>query len=258
MGKADPNAITLARTSAGKMALEFLAAVGVLVGLSALGDALIPSGCRWCSQNGVDEMIRRWVVADDRLQAAALSHQLSLGFLPILAILALVGPALFTTKRRAAIANFTMILNVFLLTTAIPGPFKAFTSRERPGFVHGTVTEAINFPTERFASFFSGDTAWAFAFAGVAASVSWLRGYRNFKVVTFLGYAAAFAVAVLRMRADMHWATDVTVGAVVGTSVGLGLPLIFHGRLVAPAPSAALPDERIRLTSNEIALSKAA
>jgi hypothetical protein len=32
----------------------------------------------------------------------------------------------------------------------------------------------------------------------------------------------------LRMGGDMHWFTDVAVGAAVGTAVGAGLPWLLH------------------------------
>jgi membrane-associated phospholipid phosphatase len=41
---------------------------------------------------------------------------------------------------------------------------------------------------------------------------------------------AAGAVATLRMVGDMHYASDVIVGAGVGTLVGLGIPFLhYHG-----------------------------
>jgi membrane-associated phospholipid phosphatase len=70
--------------------------------------------------------------------------------------------------------------------------------------------------------------------------------------MTAVGAAGAFAVAVLRMRADMHWATDVTMGAIVGTAIGAGIPLVFHRRaaeLAGPranyAPSNSFELQRI-------------
>ena len=38
------------------------------------------------------------------------------------------------------------------------------------------------------------------------------------------------AVAYLRIGADKHYFSDVTLGALVGSAIGIGLPMLFHGR----------------------------
>jgi membrane-associated phospholipid phosphatase len=47
-----------------------------------------------------------------------------------------------------------------------------------------------------------------------------------------LGGGAVFATAtgVFRIMADMHWATDVMTGALVGTAIGVSVPLALHRR----------------------------
>jgi membrane-associated phospholipid phosphatase len=243
------SAVALANTSALFLVLEVIGAIVVAVGVSIVADAIAVPTCRWCSQNAFDETMRRLVIADDRLAAATLSHQLSIIFLPLLTVVGTAVPALFTDRRRGALQNFVLILAAFILTTGITSPIKALTSRERPGFVHGMATEAASYPTERFASFFSGDTAWAFCFAAAGAAIAHLRGYRVARPIAIVGGLAAAATALLRMRADMHWATDVLTGATVGTLIGGGLPFLLHPRaarsestavvLPIPQPAAA-------------------
>jgi len=51
-----------------------------------------------------------------------------------------------------------------------------------------------------------------------------------------------FVVGVLRIAADMHWASDVLTGAAVGTAVGAGLPVLLHARNPeSPTNTAILP-----------------
>ena len=38
----------------------------------------------------------------------------------------------------------------------------------------------------------------------------------------------AASVAYLRIAADMHYFSDVLTGAIVGSAIGIGIPLLFH------------------------------
>jgi len=95
-------------------------------------------------------------------------------------------------------------------------------------------------PVEENLSFFSGDTAWAFSVASSATTLAYLRGYAAAPWILAGGGTLAVAAGVLRISADMHWATDVLAGAVIGTTIGAGLPLLLHSRKpteLAPAVS---------------------
>jgi membrane-associated phospholipid phosphatase len=83
----------------------------------------------------------------------------------------------------------------------------------------------------RHASFFSSHTTTAFALASSVTTVSALRGYPAAPYFGALGGALAATTSVLRIAADLHYASDVLVGALVGTGVGAGLPLLIHSRL---------------------------
>ncbi len=221
----------LRRTSALALGAEFFGVIGAFVAFSvAAGDPA--TACGWCDTNAFDEAVRRALVADDPSFAARLSHVLSLGVAPTLAFGSLTLPALRASKPRHAAQNAMMVLSAFLLTTGMADGVKKLADRERPGFHHGraALVEAAHAPIERFLSFFSGDTAWAFVFAAAALSIASRRGYRSARPVAVASFAVAFAVALLRVVADMHWATDVTAGALAGTAVGLGLPWLLHAR----------------------------
>ena len=44
------------------------------------------------------------------------------------------------------------------------------------------------------------------------------------------GYAVAATTATFRVVSDVHYASDVLTGALVGTLVGYGVPLLHYGR----------------------------
>ena len=96
-----------------------------------------------------------------------------------------------------------------------------------------------NYPNERNKSFFSLDTAWAFAIASSATTLSYLHGYSSTKYVAIgSGFLAATA-GTLRIVGDAHWATDVLTGAAVGTAIGIAVPVLLHPRQSNPQGAAA-------------------
>ena len=81
----------------------------------------------------------------------------------------------------------------------------------------------------RFRSFFSGHSAISFTGASL---VCWhhvklgLLGAPGDVLSCATAYAVAGTTATLRVMGDMHYATDVLTGAIVGTAVGLGVPAL--------------------------------
>lgn len=223
----------LQRTSWWFLVLEIIGVFAAVFAFNTLAGTAGPEAvqtCRWCSQNAFDEWVRSWLVSNDRLGAAELSHQFSVGVMPIIALVTVLTPVVRGPRRRDGLSNFVMVIAVVVFTFAVVDPVKGLAARERPGFFHGMVTEAADYPSERFLSFFSGDTALAFAIGAAATMIAYLRGYRAAKPIAIASAIGAFIAGVLRIRADMHWATDVMMGGLVGTLVGGGLPFLLHPR----------------------------
>lgn len=220
----------LPRTSALALVAQFLGVSAAFAAASAAaGD---PSAtCGWCGANAFDEAIRRALVADDPLAPARWSHALSFGIAPALGLGGVVLPALASPARRHAGQNAAVVINAVVLTVGLTDAAKKLADRQRPGVHHGRAarTELAASPIEHNLSFFSGDTSIAFAVVAAGWAVAARRGYRRADAVAALGFAAAAGVALLRVAADMHWATDVLAGAAVGAGVGLGLPRLLHG-----------------------------
>jgi len=79
-------------------------------------------------------------------------------------------------------------------------------------------------------SFPSGHTALGFSLATAAGTVATLRGYRHAPYVWGAGMAVAAFTGYLRLAADKHYASDVLVGALVGSLVGWAVPYLLHRR----------------------------
>jgi membrane-associated phospholipid phosphatase len=191
-----------------------------------------PAACQWCNSNGFDEAFRDLLRSDSPRAAAALSHALSTGAGPALALGALVPPALTTGGGREALENVVIAFDAVTVTFGLTQFTKHVAARARPAEVHGVypATEYANIEAQRFQSFFSGDTSLAFSLASTATTISFLRGYPVAPYVLGMGSVIALGTAGLRIAADMHFATDVLTGAAVGTAVGFGMPYFIHGR----------------------------
>ena len=111
-------------------------------------------------------------------------------------------------------------------------------ARERPFGDHcGTSLDPTSTECtagKRYRSFFSSHTAHAFNSAGLVCAHHLhhrLFGEGPADALTCAGaMVAATAVGTFRIGGDMHWATDVMVGAGVGLLTGLGIPFLhYHG-----------------------------
>ena len=137
--------------------------------------------CRWCDSNAFDEGVRSTLKASEPRAPALVSHGLSVVAVPALTLTGLIVPAYRDERTRHGLEDSWIVLNTFLITTAIGDLTKHLVARERPTFHHRSEseTEFSNLPNEHNKSFFSLDTAWAFAIASSGATLAHLRGYSS-------------------------------------------------------------------------------
>lgn len=119
------------------------------------------------------------------------------------------------------------------LSTAVQGVTNTIAARERPygnlcgkEFPEGTVDCEGDV---RYRSFFSGHAAAAFASAGVLCvhhlGLALIGGPWD-AITCGTSVAVAGAVATFRVMSDMHYATDISLGALIGSGIGLAVPLL--------------------------------
>ena len=218
------------------------AAVAATLTLSLLGSKLAPTSCLWCDPGPFDRNVAKALVWQDRRAADLASSIIAEGVLPagILAFGLLSASAAgdlgawgVDTLLIAQAVSLSMVLNLSV---------KYLVGRERPYafFGHDTGWVATQ---ERNQSFYGGHTSFSFATATAAGTVFILRGYPGAGIVLGAGLGVAAFVGYLRMAAEMHYLSDVAVGAAAGALIGWAVPWIFHRQSDggSPQPGSIFP-----------------
>ena len=123
---------------------------------------------------------------------------------------------------------------------------KGAVGRERPyATAAGLATYCMSHATDgrcgsdRNASFFSGHSAIAFTAAALVCTEQMAFGPRGADTLACASaFGVAAATAVLRMVADMHYASDTFAGAGIGVVAGMLVPYVLHFAPWAPLPVA--------------------
>ena len=144
-------------------------------------------------------------------------------------------------------AGLTLVsAEAFGLAFAATYAAKTIVQRERPyatndGLAVYCTTHASDpmCGSDRNASFFSGHSAIAFTGAGLLCTQQIFFGPKGVDALGCAGgMLAATATAMLRMVADMHYASDTLMGAGIGLTAGMLVPYILHFAPWAPFPIA--------------------
>jgi membrane-associated phospholipid phosphatase len=150
------------------------------------------------------------------------------------------------SKERAAglVADAVVISEVMLITGALTALLKDGVGRRRPWSYDVDATDRP-FERDTMRSFPSGHSSETFAAATVGC-VTFVRrhqpGAAGAVAACGPGYALAAVTAGLRVSAAAHFPTDVLLGSLIGTGVGLAVPLLHddprrrHHLMLTPSP----------------------
>lgn len=138
-------------------------------------------------------------------------------------------------NRKVAWELTVINAEVLAVTAALVGTSKWYFSRERPfGQGCGVELDADSgecLSRDRYLSFFSGHAQFTFASASLTCVNHHylpLWGDTPPWVACVTGYTLAATTGALRIAADRHYFTDVVTGAMVGTLVGVTIPLLHY------------------------------
>jgi hypothetical protein len=120
-----------------------------------------------------------------------------------------------------------------LLAEAMTYTIKGFAGRARPFMSHGGDPDDLyfgkGFANGDFTSFPSGHATTAFAAAAAVTNETTRWWPRSTWVIGPAMYAGATAVGLSRMYHNRHWASDVVMGAAIGTFTGRKVVQYAHG-----------------------------
>ena len=189
-----------------------------------------PDECKWCTPPGFDVSIRDALVWDNRTLAANIADGMAVAT-GAGALAAVIVPALVDADAKDiwALEDSLIVINATLIDLAVTDLLKDVIARQRPAFYFGE-SHRTSPGQGANKSFPSGHTSLAFAAASSAATVSFLRGYSSAPYIAAGGGTLALGTGLFRIFADKHWATDVITGAVLGSAIGISMPVLLHGR----------------------------
>jgi membrane-associated phospholipid phosphatase len=120
-----------------------------------------------------------------------------------------------------------------LLAEAMTYAIKGLAGRARPFISHGEDPDALyfgkGFGNGDYTSFPSGHATTAFAAAAAVTNESTRWWPRSTWIIGPLMYGGATAVGLSRMYHNRHWASDVVMGAAIGTFTGRKVVQYAHG-----------------------------
>jgi membrane-associated phospholipid phosphatase len=203
-----------------------LIGIGAWVGTELAKPSLGPDHCRVCEPTALDASIRNAVVWRNPVAARHASDALVFGIIPAGMVANQLLSARAEGEWKDGMVDLLVVAEAAAIAQDLNQLVKFAVARERP-FVHYADPGRPHEPDDDL-SFYSGHTTFAFALASSAGMVSTLRGYDSAPWVWGVGMTLAAGAGWLRMGGDMHWFTDVLVGAAVGTAVGAGLPWLLH------------------------------
>jgi membrane-associated phospholipid phosphatase len=139
---------------------------------------------------------------------------------------------LATPSTAGLIDDVVPIAEAMVVTEWVTRGLKLGVARERP-YAHFTNATG----SDDNLSFPSGHTSRAFALVTSAGVIAHARGYKSEPYIWAAGMTIGATAAYLRIAADRHYFSDVTVGAAIGVSAGLTVPLLMRRTNASVVPT---------------------
>jgi len=187
-------------------------AMGVAVGLELYGkSSWVPEQPRFTTPNSFDNYMRNklWLGPEKQESASTWSDRFLFG---VSMSSLLWGPALADDPEMSLFINS----QVFAVNSIVTNVFKIGVARERP--YHHFKTHLATGPRD-FTSFFSGHSSVSFSQAVTNAMILSRNHPENETFIwsTLLGTASL--TAYLRVAGDMHYFSDILIGALAGSAI---------------------------------------
>jgi membrane-associated phospholipid phosphatase len=223
---------------------------GVAAGVALAMNIVPPLKTGWSGPVLFDEPVRslRLSTLDSRLEARS-GSDVGLALMTTYPILvdSIIVAYWYRGSDDVALQMALIDAEAFAIVGALEGTTNFLSGRARPYAADcgtGVPSNTSDCSTDTVhRSFFSGHSAISFTAAAlICAHHGALHLFESAAdpITCAAGLVAAATIGTLRIVGDAHYFSDVFVGAVVGTTVGLGLPLLHHYKRAdtSGAPSA--------------------
>jgi membrane-associated phospholipid phosphatase len=213
-----------------------LAGTALWLTLAGLEDQIVLDQCGWCAGPGpVDRGVRNALIAPDIEAASVASSVIGWGVLPMTVLVSDILSIHLGERDWIELAeDLTIIAESFVAAAFVTQLVKMSVRRPRPFSHYDTAASEHG---NDLLSFFSGHTSMTASVAASAATLAFLRGHASAPWVALTGGALVLTVGGLRIASDRHYFTDVLVGLIVGTGIGIAVPFLHANKgnvIVAP------------------------
>jgi len=209
-------------------------------------DHLAPQQCRWCDKNGegddvlnpLDRGMRALCKWDNTRPARKVADVNAFILTPSASIATMMLASIDSRAEGKYPTDMLFVLEAVMVAGVLNQGMKLLVARERP-FLHAmNQEEKLKQPhlSDNNLSFYSGHTSFSFAVATASGTIATLRDYDLKAAVWATLLPLATLTAYLRIAGDRHYFLDVLTGAVLGSAVGVLVPLVFHGREARETP----------------------
>ena len=201
---------------------------GFWLGTEAFKSEVAPDRCNWCEPNSTDWAVRNALKWENTKGAQRASDVLLFGVAPAAARATTLTLAGADGRMEEVPWDALLILESAGVAAALNQSVKLVIGRERP-FAYALPDAEkglVDEPYDNNLSFYSGHATVTFALAASTATVARMRGRKGAAWAWAVGMPIAATTAYLRLAGDKHYLSDVTVGAVAGTAIGVLVPAV--------------------------------
>jgi membrane-associated phospholipid phosphatase len=195
--------------------------------------------CTWCDPPGFDHSIRDALRWERRLVAARASDVLGFAASPIALASLMVAAGGEHRSLRRTLDDLSPMIESAIIVSLMQSTAKYVVRRSRP-FVRFAPPGRIYYHDDNTA-FWSGHTSAVFAETFACGIIAHERGYKLEPAIWATGITFGVVTGYLRLAADMHYASDVAVGVLLGIGVGIAVPYLLHRSSLERDPDPVAP-----------------
>ena len=192
--------------------------------------------CTWCDPPGFDRSIRDALRWERRLVASKASDVLAFAASPIALASLMIAASGEHRSLRRTFDDVSPMIESAIIVSLMQSTAKYVVRRSRP-FVRFAPPGRLYYHDDNTA-FWSGHTSAVFAETFACGIIAHERGYKLEPAIWATGITFGVVTGYLRLAADMHYASDVAVGVILGIGVGIAVPYLLHRSSLERDPDA--------------------